>query len=109
MTEHTNGPMMGALPPPPVITPDFVDPPSIQGGIVAVLVVSLTVSTLCIGLRTATRLANRFANAGWDDCECFQLARACFVFSHPFGYVLLTLLVDISFFAWVEWRRRRLA
>lgn len=69
MAEHTDVPMIGAFPPPPGITPNFVDPPSIQRGFVAVLVVTLTISTLCIVLRAATRFASRTINATWDDCE----------------------------------------
>ena len=78
MTEHIQGPIVGALPPPPGVTPNFVDPPSVQAGTVAVIVVSLTVSTLCVGSRAATGFVNRFANAGWDDCEQLYLAE------HPF-------------------------
>ena len=91
MPENTSGPVIGALPPPPGVTPNFVDPPSIQGGIVAVVVVSLTVSTLCIVSRTAIGSANRFANSGWDDCECSLCTEDHFVLG-PFwlfvAYVL---------------------
>ena len=92
---------MGALPPPPGITPNFADPPSLQGGVIAVLVVALTVTTLCIGLRVASRLADRFKNAGWDDCKSFKVNPTP-VMSDSLDFLLLTILIDTAFFAWVS-------
>ena len=93
---------MGALPPPPGVTPNFVDPPSIQGGVVAVLIVAITVSTLCVMARMAAKLANRFANAGWDDCKCLHRTEyTLFPWMLWAISCLLALLIDTSFVAWV--------
>ncbi len=72
MSVFANRHMMGALPPPPGIIPNLVSPPSKRGGIFAVAAVSLSVSTVCIGLRIATRSTNRFGSTGWDDSMGFQ-------------------------------------
>ena len=100
MAEQTQA-TMGALPPPAGTVPNFVDPPSLQGGVIAVLVVALTVTTLCIGLRVASRLADRFTNAGWDDCKSFKIDFTP-IMSNPLDCLLLTILTDTAFFAWVS-------
>ncbi len=92
---------MGALPPPPGVTPNFVDPPSARGAVVAVIIACLVISTLCIGLRVAAKASVRFGNAGWDDCESPHQPVHIFFSPVALHEILLTLLPDTSVLAWV--------
>ena len=59
---------IGALPPPPGDSANFVDPPTRTKSTIALHTVYLTVVTFCVVLRIYTR---RFIShsLGWDDCE----------------------------------------
>ena len=58
--------MLGALPPPPGITPNFVNPPSTQTTIIAIMVACLVVTTVCVALRLYTKLYV-LQKLGWED------------------------------------------
>ena len=55
--------------PPPGVKPNFVDPPSLKGSVIAVNVVFMALATTVVALRIYTRrvLIKRF---GWDDYVC---------------------------------------
>ncbi|KAK4222260.1 hypothetical protein QBC38DRAFT_88264 [Podospora fimiseda] len=61
----------GALPPPPGIEPNFIDPPSQVPGNVALHGVLLTVSTLSMVMRFYTRCCITRSKWGMDDVFCF--------------------------------------
>lgn len=46
----------GAIPPPPGVTPNFIDPHKVTGGVVPVSAVFLTLSTIALGLRLYTKI-----------------------------------------------------
>ena len=56
----------GALPPPPGVTPNFVDPPSQDAVIIAVHAVLLALATLFVSMRGLLR-AFVLRSFGWDD------------------------------------------
>ena len=58
--------IVGALPPPAGVTPNFVDPPSQDAVIIAVHTVFLTLSTLFVSMRVLLR-AYVLRSFGWDD------------------------------------------
>lgn len=60
--------IFGALPPPPGVTPNFVDPYSISGYIIATSVACFGFSTLLVWARMYTRFYITMSH-GWDDCE----------------------------------------
>jgi hypothetical protein len=55
MTSIPPGMMVGAIPPPPGVTPNFVNPPNSFGNMVALHTVCLFLITLFLGLRLYTR------------------------------------------------------
>lgn len=59
---------MAGLSPPAGVTPNFVDPYSYQGAIIATLVVCLVSTTPAIMARVYTK-ALAMRSSGWDDCE----------------------------------------
>lgn len=59
----------GALPPPPGIEPNFVDPPSQLHGNIALHTVFLSVATLAVAMRLFTRLYMLRTRLGIDDCK----------------------------------------
>ena len=62
-------PVMGALPPPSGVTPNFVDP-SQQIGVIIVPIISIITCTLFVGLRLFTRLTvGGLKSTRWDDCK----------------------------------------
>ncbi|KAK3985826.1 putative integral membrane protein Pth11-like [Cladorrhinum sp. PSN332] len=61
----------GALPPPPGIEPNFIDPPSQVQGDVALHGVLLTLATLGIAMRFYTRQFITRSKWGLDDLFCF--------------------------------------
>lgn len=68
MSATSTPPLMGALPPPPGITPNFIDPYSIEEGLKAVLILLVVLTTLS----TAIRLHTKFLiikTHGWEDCK----------------------------------------
>ena len=62
---------IGALPPPPGVNADFVDPPNQTGSTTALHANCLTLITFCVVIRIYTR---HFINhkLGWDDCKIFS-------------------------------------
>ena len=59
---------VGALPPPPGVTPNLVDPYSQTDLLVATIVVCLTIATPLLWARLYTKFfVTRMP--GWDDCE----------------------------------------
>lgn len=52
----TNQTYGGAVPPPPGVTPNLINPERVTGGVVPVSAVFLTLSTIALGLRLYTKI-----------------------------------------------------
>ncbi len=79
-------------PPPPNVTSNFVDPPSLRGRIIAILVILAVLSTIFVALRLYTRL--RLVHT-FDIGDCMF---------NGFLYLYLcklTLLLDLLIVGWV--------
>ena len=63
-----NETVVGGLPPPPGVTPNFVNPYSIQRYIILTAVIGLILTTLCVCMRIYIK-ARVVRSLGWDDCE----------------------------------------
>ena len=63
---ETQPEIVGALPPPPGITPNFVNPYSAQTAIIAVLVACLVITTVLVASRLYTKLCV-IKELGWED------------------------------------------
>ena len=61
-------PEIGALAPPSGVTPNFIDPYSIQNSLIAWSVVCLTLTSLTTAIRLYTKLYIVKAH-GWEDCR----------------------------------------
>lgn len=61
-------PQMGALPPPPGVTPNFIDPYSIGDGLKAAGILFVVLTTLSTALRLYTKLLI-IKTHGWEDCK----------------------------------------
>ena len=59
---------LAALPAPPGLASNFVDPPSKASGDVVTQAVCLAFATLLVGMRMYTKV-RVLKNPGWDDCE----------------------------------------
>ncbi len=59
---------IGALPPPPGITPNFTNPYSIAEGLIAVGILCLTLTSLTTAMRIYTKLYIIKVH-GWEDCR----------------------------------------
>lgn len=64
------GRTVGAMPPPPGVTPNFDDPESIAHRVVAISVLgaAIAIPVCLLRLYTKRRILRNF---GWDDCERF--------------------------------------
>lgn len=60
---------IGGLPPPPGVTPNFVNPENHTAQGHAVFIMCLVLSTIFVVLRTYTRFI-LLKSHGWEDCEC---------------------------------------
>ena len=67
--DHAN---MGALTPPPGITPHFNDFGEQQTPLVVFAIIGITLPTTVVGLRLWTKLRIS-KDMGWDDCKHIQL------------------------------------
>lgn len=83
------------LRPPLGVTPNFVSPYSRGYLIVATTVITLTVTTLLVLIRTYTKRFINKTGLGWDDCELWWKSYS--------GNIPLTgaLCIDLSILAWV--------
>lgn len=87
----SSSPPLGGLPPPPGVTPNFVDPPSRQGQIIAAVGICLAFTTLLVCVRLYTVFCI-IKSHGWADCEY----NASALEDQPnLGYL------DCSFISWV--------
>lgn len=69
MASHaSSAAQIGGLPPPPGVTPNFVNPESARGQAHVVFIMCLVFSTLFVSLRMYTRLI-LIKSHGWEDCE----------------------------------------
>ncbi|KAK5633635.1 hypothetical protein RRF57_009349 [Xylaria bambusicola] len=59
----------GALPPPPGIVPDFVNPPSQRDGNIALHTVLLSIVTIFVSIRIYTRIWITKLSLGLEDCQ----------------------------------------
>lgn len=70
--QASSAPQVGGLPPglppPPGVTPNFVNPESVTGQAHVVFVMCLVFSTLFVFLRMYTKLI-LLKSHGWEDCE----------------------------------------
>jgi len=57
-----------AIPPPPGVVSNFVDPPSQASWDAVTQAVCLTLATFLVAMRLYTKFGV-LKNAGWDDCE----------------------------------------
>ena len=60
--------LMGALPPPPGVKPNFVDPENFHPAMIATIVFCLALTTLLTVARVYTKLFISKTH-GWDDCK----------------------------------------
>ena len=60
---------IGALPPPPGIEPNFIDPPSQQNGNIALHTVLLSLATIFVSIRIYTRIWITKLDLGVEDCQ----------------------------------------
>ncbi|KAF2234992.1 hypothetical protein EV356DRAFT_532274 [Viridothelium virens] len=63
---YTANRIVGALPPPPGVTPNFVNPPNHDANTIALHTVCLTLITFFVGMRVGVR-AFVLRQVGWDD------------------------------------------
>lgn len=61
-----------ALPPPPGIHSNFVNPENIQVVIITILALCVSISTLVFGMRMYTKVFI-FHKTGWEDCNFYLL------------------------------------
>lgn len=75
----------GVIPPPPGVTPNFIDPPGQLGSNIALHAVCLTLVTIAVGMRLYTRLFVTRSGLGLDDglLPLFVIL--------PKGYVLIRI------------------
>lgn len=59
---------LGAIPPPPGVTPNIIDPPSQRSGNIALHTVCLTLATAAVAMRVYTRTIVTRTKMGADDC-----------------------------------------
>ena len=61
---------LGALPPPPGVEPNFINPSDQYAGNIALHATCLTLVTLLVAMRLYTRIRITKANLGVEDCQC---------------------------------------
>ncbi|EGE08775.1 hypothetical protein TEQG_08818 [Trichophyton equinum CBS 127.97] len=66
---------LGAIPPPPGVTPNIIDPPSQLSGNIALHTVCLTLATAAVAMRVYTRTVVTRTNMGADDCADSRIFR----------------------------------
>ena len=67
LANSTHPQIIGGLPPPPGVVPNFIDPYSLRGIIIAITAVEMTVTTTVTALRMYTKLFI-LKSHGWEDC-----------------------------------------
>ena len=65
--------IVGAIPPPPGITPNFINPPSLQHVVLIANIILSVVSALFVALRLYTT-GFIIRTVGVDDCRYFNLS-----------------------------------
>ena len=85
------------LAPPPGITPNFVNPPSIHLEASITLVICLAITTPLVWLRLYTRLYI-MKSRGLDDCKL----RTCPTLNLQCKFIADLLQLDCCFLAWVS-------
>lgn len=83
---------ISAVPAPPGVTSNFVNPPSKAYWDVVTQAVCLTIATLLVAMRMYTKF-NVLKSPGWDDCES-RIVRV--------ENSRLTIVQDTCFLAWVR-------
>lgn len=63
---------LGALPPPPGVEPNFDNPVDQMAQNIALHTVLLTLSTICVAIRTYTRVRIMASSLGADDCMNYR-------------------------------------
>lgn len=65
---HASPDIIGGLPPPPGVIPNFIDPPKNQVGVIVVGILGLLLTTVCVWVRVWTkfRITKRIE---WEDCK----------------------------------------
>lgn len=66
MAAVVNPSNQGISPPPPGVTPNFVDPPDHQLGVVPILIVFNSLATIALALRLYTKI-HILKLVGWED------------------------------------------
>ncbi|OAL62460.1 hypothetical protein A7C99_7045 [Trichophyton rubrum] len=85
---------LGAIPPPPGVTPNIIDPPSQLSGNIALHTVCLTLATAAVAMRVYTRTIVTCTKMGADDYFC--LASFWFTFAQ-YVYLILTATIKLTF------------
>lgn len=68
------GENVGVIPPPPGVSPNFIDPPSLQHVVLITNIIFIFVSALFVTLRLyTTGIITR--SVGIDDCKCIDLSQ----------------------------------
>ncbi len=65
---HASPDIIGSLPPPPGVIPNFIDPPKTQAGIIVVVAVGLLLTTVCVCIRVWTKVRIT-KKVEWEDCK----------------------------------------
>ncbi|OAL72538.1 hypothetical protein A7D00_3540 [Trichophyton violaceum] len=76
---------LGAIPPPPGVTPNIIDPPSQLSGNIALHTVCLTLATAAVAMRVYTRTVVTCTKMGADDYFCL----ASFVLTVAFSGLMI--------------------
>ncbi|KAK2849620.1 hypothetical protein FQN49_005575 [Arthroderma sp. PD_2] len=76
---------LGAIPPPPGVTPNIIDPPSQMNGNIALHTVCLTLATSAVAMRIYTRTFVTRTKMGVDDYFCL----ASFVLTVAFSALMI--------------------
>lgn len=66
--------LVGGMPPPPGVEPNFIDPYDHMSENIALHSTLLTITTLAVGMRLYTRAIITKAKLGVDDCEFYWAA-----------------------------------
>ncbi|RDL31332.1 uncharacterized protein BP5553_09541 [Venustampulla echinocandica] len=80
MENSTQPKIIGSLPPPPGVVPNFIDPPDQTTSLVIVHAICLFLVTCCVAMRLYTRqfITGKY---GWDDYFCLQAFALTIAFS----------------------------
>ncbi|EFE32412.1 integral membrane protein Pth11-like, putative [Trichophyton benhamiae CBS 112371] len=98
---------LGAIPPPPGVTPNIIDPPSQRSGNIALHTVCLTLATAAVAMRVYTRTIVTRTKMGADDCVDSRIFRVddkmalsnikqWFTFAQ-YVYLILTATIKLTF------------